>query len=943
MRRTLSLMLGLLILLAGSSLAWLHQPAAAQRPPFARDLGEDTASDEGDDSADESSNTKDPTTVTSESVSSTFDAKDNINYIKVIDYPENLDVCLQNGDTNCISQALLDDNYRAHCATTDQIYSAKIGGPYQELVAKGLIGPGQITTVNELELALSDFNLFGGLKDEDSTTAEGRMNSLAGFTTSPSINEDPASDNELTRNLTSGPWSSMMNTVAQCEAQITALKEKKQLCDKFNFQNSKFISLLSNPDVETQCAENQVLTNTTYKALDLLADIENLQTQGVDCEALTSTYKEVSPVAQSALTSYAQSKGLTDGQAAQSQLKAALAAVPIGNSESYKIAVLVVMNESVPDGFSVRQNAFAPIRDFFASLFFPNQAQPAAADCVSDQRGYCYQFAFFKVPAINLIDENPEPTKQDALSQTSGSLIPYEQQQHELADQAEKKTNIKQTASSFASKSAVDGTRKNVCLNCDDPLSKAMADIIEADLAIRPEKLNCGTIKQNPEEGQLISYDASIKVQDDVPLVIGDANSGFLGTFQTTIGQPITSIRNTLANILHIGGDAASPEVNPPVKQKMYLIMPYDPFEGRAVKNTEMVTNSFMNAKQIAAYEEEVEKAKEDYNPAYTDSLVMKDYNLTESTSEQKYAVGCEGDIYQRDEAGRIMFDVEGNALYRDCSQSVTYSVGISEDKNQKPEARPQIHQYSEKIRSLTKKIGAALFPSNIAAAINKITTGERYLAMRPTGSDPTLDPSTTTCNDFSTYTAKVPSGDAEVKTIIRRVAANNSDIFDGNTALLEKLLYGIFQIESGFRYRQMVCGSGGSQISCGDLKSSALAFGPMQHIPQQCSPTNGNPYTPAQICELEPAIEATANRLREFKKYRAIKDAPKADQPYLMAGRYHGLVDLNPATGDWIEGAQFSGPKCQGAPAVSGCNGLNYCECAVDGFSMSDNMCDIF
>lgn len=189
--------------------------------------------------------------------------------------------------------------------------------------------------------------------------------------------------------------------------------------------------------------------------------------------------------------------------------------------------------------------------------------------------------------------------------------------------------------------------------------------------------------------------------------------------------------------------------------------------------------------------------------------------------------------------------------------------------------------------------------------------------------SELTSDAIPSSCQDFASQMIDLPNSIDEYKTLTYSIAEQKG--VDPN------LLWGVVNIESG-RVLTAIA-NGQSQLACKNTINSCGAVGPMQVIVGDCvtdSCTSANTGIlktfdrTGNFCNIEDSLKWAADYLNQNRSYVTnLRPGASAKQIlYMMAGRYYGLPD-----------ATLVKDACEGAPAVSGCNGLNYCQCAVDGF----------
>jgi hypothetical protein len=206
-----------------------------------------------------------------------------------------------------------------------------------------------------------------------------------------------------------------------------------------------------------------------------------------------------------------------------------------------------------------------------------------------------------------------------------------------------------------------------------------------------------------------------------------------------------------------------------------------------------------------------------------------------------------------------------------------------------------------------------------------------------PTDYDPLGNtPAANSCSAYENQQIAVPTYGAmqqQIETVAKTY-------FDGDpNGKYANMLYGILNIEgSPFLAAQQ---AGVSSISCKDgyggrrLINDCGAIGPFQVIQGVCV-KDTCPVQPDTLaflktfkrnvnpCDFNETLESVAQMLSGVSNDSAFTaGVSEAQMPYFLTGWYYGFTKEN----------YLLKNKCEGAPAVSGCNGLNYCTCAVDGF----------
>ena len=136
------------------------------------------------------------------------------------------------------------------------------------------------------------------------------------------------------------------------------------------------------------------------------------------------------------------------------------------------------------------------------------------------------------------------------------------------------------------------------------------------------------------------------------------------------------------------------------------------------------------------------------------------------------------------------------------------------------------------------------------------------------------------------------------------------------------QVLWGTFKIEGG-RARSRAYNGGGT-VACS--VNSVGAVGPLQHLEDICRPGQISQENEAQgknVCDFNIGLDVTAQIYKRFTNDPNYQYADGKPNWYWITGEYN--------MGGKVTGF---GPKCEGAPATDGCNGANYCVCAIETFA---------
>lgn len=206
-----------------------------------------------------------------------------------------------------------------------------------------------------------------------------------------------------------------------------------------------------------------------------------------------------------------------------------------------------------------------------------------------------------------------------------------------------------------------------------------------------------------------------------------------------------------------------------------------------------------------------------------------------------------------------------------------------------------------------------------------------------PGGKDSNLANS---CSDYSGIEVELPKDLTAFGDLICSVAHNNP--------LDVQLLWGLSQIEGHIMNDFIYEGRG--SVSCSELIVSdcgSSVVGPGLIVPQ-CVNLEGCPRVawavddsaaaqayqdslpPEVVCSVRGTLEwVLTERKKQTSYLKALYRERWGTDPstkqlyYMMAGKNYGLPE-----------EYLVQPACEGAPAVSGCGELNYCQCAIDGFT---------
>ncbi len=197
-------------------------------------------------------------------------------------------------------------------------------------------------------------------------------------------------------------------------------------------------------------------------------------------------------------------------------------------------------------------------------------------------------------------------------------------------------------------------------------------------------------------------------------------------------------------------------------------------------------------------------------------------------------------------------------------------------------------------------------------------------------------------CEDLRALTVNLPTM-SELENMVCQIANG-----DSNDA---QLVWGMLQVDGSPFLRTIR--SGASSMSCGDILINSCGASQIvgvlipQCIDKDACPqaayiadNTSDPWVqearnnPDVACDIETQLDFILRKRKSEKSYligqyeAAHGVSPSTQQLYyMMAARNYGLSsDI------------FTKPACQGAPAVQGCGGANYCECVMDTFQFSCN-----
>ena len=235
-------------------------------------------------------------------------------------------------------------------------------------------------------------------------------------------------------------------------------------------------------------------------------------------------------------------------------------------------------------------------------------------------------------------------------------------------------------------------------------------------------------------------------------------------------------------------------------------------------------------------------------------------------------------------------------------------------------------------IHSFTAQVLAPIASSIYDASYDATKGLENYWLKGGSGSPNTLSKKLTACSQYKSLQTVMPDEDG-VKKMVCQAAQKYS--------VPPSVLWGLFRIEGGTA--RNIADNGGGSVQCN--VNSTGATGPMQQIQDVCrvrlpiceqEPTRPECQigdTAAQgknTCDLGISLDLAARQLQD----RAMSANQEFLNPdgtanwYWIAGFYYLGAKVLP-------GREFHTPQCAGSPAVDGCGGLNYCQCAVDRFQL--------
>lgn len=430
-----------------------------------------------------------------------------------------------------------------------------------------------------------------------------------------------------------------------------------------------------------------------------------------------------------------------------------------------------------------------------------------------------------------------------------------------------------------------------------DPLTRALTNIINGNAP------NCEQDKIEAERGSLISFPAKLSTQSEDQQEHVDGLSVPLGLFSSfsEIGNLFQGISYKFKSSVTLRANEIDTDE---ARVNIYLVSPNSSLPNE-LENT--YGGAFLTHEDITIFKELLEEGG--VSSYYEFNQV--DWDNTDTPDSFEF----------EDPNGVCTTDPITNEV--SCLSTVSVSTRLK--------TRPLAIRGAGSDNIITRYPSRAIYPYNsppqICAA--QSTTNEQFLTCTEgsSGSGDNTGGTPTLCSTYDSVEIQILSV-ADTENLIREKAAKYST--DPN---LPNLLFGVYIIEGSRYYTPQRAGV--SSISCADTINPCGAVGPMQIIHGICTTDcRGNadltaflkklvaPERTGDFCSIEGSLDWAAKELASHLKTR---------NPYQAAGAYHGIDQ------------EYPGPKCEGAPAVSGCvddNGktYNYCECAVDLFNLGSS-----
>ncbi len=797
---------------------------------------------------------------------------------------------------------LVAQGYQSHC----MVPKINILGDVEEVADTVLqqIGSQYITVQTEQHFDYSGVEV-PILRDQQSVPA--LFNSIEDYWGYQNLTvEDP-----IERKIASAPIYSLLTEREQCIQQTKILEAVENMCQK-----------LLDPRT---CSLNKAVPESSWTMLELREQLR--LNPGLTCSRI------------------AEGDELNESEQAVAD---SLKNVPLYIDNAYRLAFLVVAAEVRTPPAS--QPPF-PSFNFIPSYFFSeNNANPVLTD-------HDVRVIAFRIPDVGTNkDENSDIYYEDAL-QLTANAVTKDDYQRAIKEKVREDKSIEWLNERETEEPLVNAHGSEYFESSD--FVKALVDFVNkrtlgAPCEANDEDLPFEEVNSIKDSGELSESD---NAEHDLLFQEGDVLEKLESEniVQTTSSEELGEDSILPFQFFSQFGIGAVNKGPGDSKFVSYLIIPQG-YEMERV--TDSILGAFFKSKQVDSF-----KNANEY-PNY--------FKLT--NTGQKFPEGkgfLDLGIVMTPECREFINNNPGaslNQIEAACSVRINAGVNsIESDGERDPDQvdrEPRI--FGATLGVAMRKIQEALtnVGSNTHDWLTSISTTEEFLlGMQGSGQNSndgdSYDHNNPACLAYKNQTVDIPSGYNELNSMICQVAQDKANSFVAanpqhadviNTEDLARMLYGITRIEGSPFLDAMVTGQ--STVSCGDLIQNTCGALQITGIlipacidPISCSGASdlaGDEvtYNPTTICSISGSFETTLNtRLRQSQYLKdLLTDAGYAEGSaelrrqfyYAMAGRNLGL-----------EEEVLASPACEGAAAVQGCNELNYCECAMDGWTSEFQGCD--
>jgi hypothetical protein len=810
------------------------------------------------------------------------DAED-YNYLPLI-----LDPGASTGNTGTLRDRIsynmvYDQGYEVQCARPAWEISAQVYGAIDEYF-KNYNTPITLSSSASynVDFTQGTIPLFRGDEDladtKKNTSFEGYFGANYQGDTPPELNS-------------AGVANVLMTTDGQCAAKYANLKSL--------FDEGEICSKLADPD---QCVLDREITGTSFTTESLYRELTSYFTlnngeRNLNCTDITGGW-------QPELAEF----GLSF-QEFQNGVKPAADAVkvmPLNLDVLYRLAFLVISPQQNPTGdggiFSFLQNS-AP--------------QPAVSGGTVDSDRHAPIVIAFKVPFTATNTILSLPSLRDSALLSAYSINDIETLQRE---QKEQLTNrgafIDKIITNKESKPIVNCDGMAQCTGGSDSqqLFQALIDVINGSTNESGSPLTCGEFKGPYENAGDLGSPAT-----------ASAEKAFREPYATA-ELPVTNSAGFSWSLVVADENAQTTAKQEGVPVTAHLITPY----GSNLTYIAEALQTFFDATEFQTMVEN--NCIEDFNGEC--GLIPEYFTFGGITAD----LDSGSDSYSFVVDPQACEEIEDPALREQCQ---TKSFGATLTEQPREPLRILGAQLGWMIRKAQEVIRG--YGSKAQQYIQECKRTEDLFLGRclgyqgqPGGSDSEVANS---CNDYAGIQVDLPGSLTELGNIVCSVAHNNpQDV---------QLLWGMTQTEGAPMNRAIK--EGKDSIACADLIINSCGASQIIGliIPQCIEPGGpcsvdfaldegeaGQAYrdsiTNDVACSVRGQLEYILNlrksQIGELKAaYRAAHGTdPSTQQLYYM------LAGKNPGLSNDI----LVNPGCAGAPPVSGCDGLNYCQCVMDKFT---------